>query len=238
MERIWGGTIKVIIFDFDDTLVHTNPIFDEAKNKFYNIMKDLELHDDDLLDKLNYFDILNINKHGGFAKECFPNALVQTYQYYCDNFGKKICTMKMKEIEDLGWEVLSKKPELINGAKEILEYLMKSYRLFLITKGDKELQTIRVTQSGVASYFESVFVVMEKNEELFKRIITDHAVISNKSWSIGNSMKADINPALLAGLNCIHIKTSAWDFEHAEPIGDYYAVNELRDIKNIIKIFE
>lgn len=197
-------------------------------------MEDWGLADHRLQEVLNSFDIQNVKKCGGFAKECFPNALVETYLYYCTAFKRKESQQELKQLEDLGWKVLDEKPIVIDGARELLEKLESAYKLFLITKGDKDLQSLKVTQSGLRDFFCRIYVVLEKDCRVFQQLIEEHGIDANRSWSVGNSIKADINPALEAGINCIHVSAPSWDFEYAEPIGDYYSVNNLREVESIL----
>ncbi|ATW24361.1 hypothetical protein DCMF_05790 [Candidatus Formimonas warabiya] len=210
-------------------------IFDDVKLKFLQTMQEWNLGDGKILDTLNYYDIENVKKCGGFAKECFPQALVQTYLHYCAHRGEAACQEKMKEMEELGWKALYQKPELLEGAEEVLERLSYSYQLFLITKGDQELQTLKISQSGLKDFFTRIYVVLEKNDHVFRGIMEQHAISPKQSWSVGNSIKADINPALRAGMNCIHVLTPSWDFEHEESQGEYYQVDHLREIISIIE---
>jgi putative hydrolase of the HAD superfamily len=43
------------------------------------------------------------------------------------------------------------------------------------------------------------------------------------AWMIGNSMRADINPALEAGANAILVEVDdPWHHDHAEPLSDRF----------------
>jgi putative hydrolase of the HAD superfamily len=197
-------------------------------------MEDWELSDDRLQEVLNNFDIENVKKCGGFAKECFPNALVETYLYYCAVFKRKQSRKHIKELEDLGWKVLYEKPVVVDGARELLKKLKQAYRLFLITKGDQDLQLLKISQSGLGEFFYQVYVVLEKDCRVYQQLIGEHGIAAHRSWSVGNSIKADINPALAAGINCIHVLAPSWDFEYAEPIGEYYSVKNLHEVAEIL----
>ncbi len=93
------------IFDFDDTLVETTIYYDTAKERFAARMREMGFPANEALHTLNRFDISNVLKCGGFHKECFPNALVQTYEYYCGQDGLEVCPDTRKWMGDLGWWV-------------------------------------------------------------------------------------------------------------------------------------
>lgn len=215
-------------------MVYTNIIFDEAKDIFCRLMDRWGLSDQHILDTLNYYDIENVSKCGGYAKECFPNALIETYLHYCKAAGKVKCLQKVEQLRELGLKVLYRPPLLMEGVHHVLEKIAVSYELFLITKGDQEIQRKRVSQSGLENYFRKIYVVPDKERRVFKEIIQDYGISAGKSWSVGNSIKADINPALQAGLNCVHVQTPSWDFEHADPEGDFFTVRNIQDVVNVI----
>lgn len=199
------------------------------------MMRQSGFTDADILYVLNAYDIANVKQCGGFAKECFPNALGQTYLHYCEKYSREKCLQMMEQVVNLGWAVLYAEPPLIEGAHEVLGKLSLSYWLFLITKGDKDLQEAKIKKSGLKKYFDKIYVVPEKNDAVFHRLVQKHGITACMSWSVGNSIKADINPALRAGVNCIHVETPSWDFEHEEPAGKYYTVRDLKDVVAIIQ---
>jgi putative hydrolase of the HAD superfamily len=223
------------IFDFDDTLVETTIYYDKAKEKFAQKMDIMGYPMEEALKILNRFDISNVIKGGGFHKHCFPDALVQTYEYYCDNFGHLICDDIRQWMADLGWWVFKQPTELIDGANEVLKTLYSSMPLFLATKGDDEIQMARLEESGLRNYFRKIYIVSDKTHKEYLKIAHDNEIIPENSWIIGNSMKGDINPGIRSGFNCIHVfHHNTWDFEEEEPIGQYYSVKSLKEVPEIV----
>lgn len=227
---------KAIIFDFDDTLVETTVFFDKAKEKFASKMIELGFPVSEALDTLNKFDIKNVLSCGGFLKDCFPKALVETYDYYCENFGLKKCVETSAWLEKIGWEVFDAPVILIEGAKEVVSKLADDYKLILATKGDREIQTRRLKKSGLDCYFDKVYVLPDKTVSEYYFIAKESNIKPEISWVVGNSMKGDINPALKAGFKCIHVyHHHTWDFEEEEPVGDFISVHNLKGIPEIIE---
>jgi len=223
-----------VLFDFDDTLVYTNQIFDQAKDRFYSAMDSLELRDEKIDQILNDFDIANVRRHGGFHKECFPLALRQTYEYYCKLQGKDIIEEKANDFERLGWQVYDEPAELIPGALEILQSLSQHYTLFLLTQGDDFIQKDRMEKSGLLPFFYRSYIFHAKNAQAYQKIIMEHNIDAASSWSIGNSLRSDVNPSIQAGLRAIHINNYSWDYEHEEALGFYYQASDLSQCLNII----
>ncbi len=224
----------VIIFDFDDTLVETTIFYNQAKDRFRELMEQLGLYDHDLLEVLNQNDIANIRAYGGYRKECFPHALAQTYDHYCQSYKREVCAIVRREIEELGWWVFEQPPETLPGARETLTRLYEHFPLVLLTRGEPEFQEARLLASGLDGFFHRVYIVHEKNETVFSRIINESKALVSRSWSIGNSLRFDINPAFKIGLNCIYYPRNLWDFENEEPVGPYHEIGHLAEITPLI----
>ena len=226
---------KGCIFDFDDTLVETTIYYDLAKERFAAKMSELGFPVAEALEILNRFDISNVLKCGGFHKECFPDALVQTYEYYCRKYSGQVCGMTRQWMADLGWRVFERPAELIDGAEEVLGYLSDEMPLFLATKGDPQIQRLRLKKSGLEQYFSAVYIVPDKTHQEYEDIAVENGLDPGLSWIVGNSMKGDINPGLRSGFNCIHVYHHAtWDFEEENPVGEHHSVKSLREIPEII----
>lgn len=72
-----------IIFDFDDTLVATNVIFESVREEFFAQMAALGFTDQEAIaEYLNQTDINNVLALGYMGKDCFPRAMGQTYQHF------------------------------------------------------------------------------------------------------------------------------------------------------------
>ncbi|GAW91871.1 HAD family hydrolase [Calderihabitans maritimus] len=226
--------MRTVIFDFDDTLVITNPVFDQAKEQFCRLMKHEGIYAPDILETLDRFDIANVEKAGGFAKDCFPRALLQTYEYYCRVKGRTVSAETRMMVERLGWWAVEKVPEVKRGAEQILARLQKAYFLVLLSKGDRELQRERIRATGLDKYFNHIEIVLQKDASLYRRIVRDTGALAEESWSVGNSFKSDINPALEAGLQCILVRSSSWGYEEEPPKGPYIEVLSLELIPDII----
>jgi len=227
---------KGIIFDFDDTLVYTNIMFNEIKAAFEEMMQGFGLYDEKLSDILNKFDIANVEKRQGYAKECFPHALKQTYAHYSSLYARPVHSKEICQIEALGSQIYQQKPRLLEGAESLLADLQAEYKLLLLTKGDPILQKSRVLASGLSPYFTDVRVVWNKTATDFQKVLAAHGLQTAQTWSVGNSIKSDINPALEAGLACILLQvTDMWDYEDAEAIGSYALAKSFEECRMILQ---
>lgn len=225
---------RVIIFDFDDTLVETTGVFNIARADFCKKMDDLGIGMPDLAQLVDELDIKNVKRAGYFAAYCFPAALREAYEYCCQAKQIQVLDHIRHEVESLGWSVYQQRPTTLDDAHNVLEQLQRHYPMVLLTKGEKDFQKRRIEESGLKGYFSETIIVGDKNQELFQGLIKSLKVIPADSWSVGNSIKSDINPALMAGLKAIHFEGTTWQYEVAEPIGSHHKASSLIEVKEII----
>ena len=225
-------TKGLLIFDFDDTLVSTNSVFDQSKSTFRKIITDLELDVPNLLEIVNNYD-KQLVKEKGFINKCFPLSLVKTYHHCCSHHGRSLLPEIESRIWNVGHWVFEQPLQVKDGVQEVLHLLQRHYLLVLLTKGETEHQTNKVKESGLDKFFEEIFVVDNKDVLLFQKMVQQFGMESSKTWSIGNSIKSDINPALMAGINAMLVNAPTWDFEIDTLISP---VPELRHIRELLPL--
>ncbi len=226
---------RAILFDFDDTLIKTTEIFDEVRAQFCQALEDLGLAVPGLTELVDQRDIENIQKAGGYYNHCFPEALRQVYHHCCQHHCQPVSAELEQKLEKLGWSVFHQEPRVVEHAPEVLEHLGSRFPMVLVTKGSPDSQARRIRESGLEKYFWQIRIVGDKNADCFKKIVADLAIDPMQSWSVGNSIKADINPSIAVGLKAVHYAAqTTWQFEHAEPIGDYHRIECLTELLKLI----
>lgn len=224
-----------IIFDFDDTLVATNVIFEDIRQEFFVQMAELGFTEQAAIaEYLNQADINNVLALGYMGKECFPRAMGQTYQHFAALAGQAYDPQIAQRLENTGWQVYQREAEYLPGAKELLTALQGKARLFLLTQGDSEIQARRLKQRGILPYFDDFRIVVSKDVAAYTSFVRDMNIDVDRSWMVGNSLRSDINPALTVGLKAVHYQLPAWDFEHEEALGEHYSITNLLDLKELI----
>ena len=88
-----------------------------------------------------------------------------------------------------------------------------SFLLVLATKGDSDIQLRRIEQSGLAQHFHYAYVLPQKAPADYTRIVSEQNLSLDASWSVGNSIRSDINPAIEIGLSAVWIPRTTWDYE-------------------------
>ena len=226
---------EAIIFDFDDTLVATNRLYDEARREFFTAMSAFgDFDEEEMAEYLNATDIANGEAAGHLSKECFPSAMRQTYEHFLEASGLEREESAAKAIEDIGWRVFDKEAAWLPGAKDTLAALRGKVRLILFSQGNPDIQEDRIRKSGALAYFDDYRIVEQKDARSFRELITDTGIDVSSSWMVGNSIRADVNPALENGLNAALFSGDTWDYDLAEPVGEFRILNELKDIMELI----
>ena len=107
--------------------------------------------------------------------------------------------------------------EPLPGVAETLAALREHYPLVLLTKGDLLDQEHKIERSGLAPYFSRIFVVSNKSDREYRRLLHDLSVAPDAFLMVGNSFKSDIRPVLEMGGWGIHIPFHVlWELERTE----------------------
>jgi putative hydrolase of the HAD superfamily len=230
---------NAIIFDGDDTLWETMSHYSTAKEEFLKQMISCGF---DRLAASAQFETIDVNnvRGMGFSRHRFPHSMVETYRYFCKRIGNRLDQQIEEAIRQIGYRVFDMPPIVFEDAAYVLESLKSSHCLILATKGDREVQTGKINQSGLAHYFDAIYIFEQKGMAEFKTIIDDRGLSTRSCWSIGNSLRSDINPALEVGLSAIWIPRHTWDYEIAEESANprFYKADRLIDCLEILRHVE
>ncbi|WP_299246778.1 YjjG family noncanonical pyrimidine nucleotidase [uncultured Aquimarina sp.] len=123
---------------------------------------------------------------------------------------------------------------LIDGAKELLEYLMPKYQLHIITNGFKEVQHTKLSNAKISHYFKTITNSEEVGVKKPNPIIFEHALkVSgadiDKSLMIGDNYEADI-----VGAETIGIRTICFNYHQEQLPVKAIQVSSLNQIKTYI----
>lgn len=135
---------------------------------------------------------------------------------------------------------MPKQNKLLEGAKEILDYLKKkSYQLFIITNGFKEVQYKKLVNAGIDSYFVKTFVSEDVKSPKPSNIIFEYAIKSSnakklKSLMVGDDWETDILGALNFGIDSAYIGKDSGDKEKKRLRQEVYFLAKLHDLTKIL----
>lgn len=195
---------KFLIFDLDHTLLDFDAAEDVALTlllkeegvveiqgfKDYYVPMNKSLWKDLEQKKITKQELVNTRfsrlfKHFGIDKDGIH--LAERYQFY-----------------------LAQQGQIFSGAMELLDNLIeRGYELYAATNGITAIQTGRLAQSGLASYFNQVFISeqlkTQKPDALFYEKIGQQIAgfSKEKTLMIGDSLTADIQGGNNAGIDTI-----------------------------------
>ena len=149
----------------------------------------------------------------------------------------KVPASVIGELMDAGREMLASPIELLPHARAAVETAADTYRLILITKGDLLDQERKLAQSGLGDLFDQVEIVSDKTPDVYGAIFNRHGDGPKQALMVGNSMRSDVVPAILAGGWGVYIPHGlVWEIEHAEPPVSprYRSLTDLSDLAGLL----
>jgi len=128
------------------------------------------------------------------------------------------------------------KTRLIPGSIELLEYLRPSYRLFILSNGFREVQFKKLSNSGLAPYFERMILsedanIQKPHKEIFDFALKNTNSRRNETLMIGDSWDADIIGAYNSKIDQLWLNP---DKIPAIGFTPTYMVQSLEEIKRIL----
>lgn len=104
--------------------------------------------------------------------------------------------------------ICPRKTHLFPHTHEVLEYLQGKYSLHLISNGFKEASRIKIANSGLAKYFQTVVIselvgVHKPHPEIFHHAVANAQTHIPDSVMIGDSIEADIRGAQGVGMDAV-----------------------------------
>jgi putative hydrolase of the HAD superfamily len=221
--------INLICLDADDTLWHNETFFRRTFGCFAELLSRFASAEE-IQRRLEDVEHRNLPAYGYGAKG-FILSMLETAS---EMAGDELPAATVRQILQLGREMLAHPVELLPGVEEALRILAARARLVLVTKGDLHHQEAKLAASGVGSYFTGVEIVSDKRAETYKAIFARYGAEPAGAVMAGNSMRSDILPALEAGAWAAFIPYElVWSHEAADaPVGHerYVELASLADL--------
>ena len=204
--------IKAVIFDADDTLWITEPLYERSLDL---VQAEVERNGIDGAEWRRVQGEIDVAAVGemGFSVERFPTSSVKAYRQLAD---PSVISVEHR-VYELSCTVFNTKADLVPAADEVLGQLQSTYLLAMITKGERYVQRKRIEDSALGHYFDASLIVQHKSLQTFGSMCDLLEVMPSESASVGNSLKSDIFPAVEAGLRGVWIDAEVWQHEHHHP---------------------
>ena len=198
-----------LFFDLDNT------IWDFNSNSYYALK--IALNKLDLLDYIGSYDAFfkiysEVNDRlWDLYRKGSMNKKVLSIQRFEESFEKNSTPLFMggAVVNDAYLAEMPMQTKLIDGARELLDYLHGRYEVAIITNGFKEVQYDKIQRSELSKYFKKIFISEEVGSQKPGKLIFEHAIKSmnapkKSSLMIGDSWEADIIGAMSFGIDQLY----------------------------------
>lgn len=221
-----------LLIDADDTLWENNIYFEEAFDRFCDLLDHSRLTPDEVRAALDEIEIANSKVHG-YGSHNFVRNLRQCFEKLVERDPHPD---HLEQIASYAHDIMSRDIELMPGVAETIPVLSQRHELTLFTKGSHEEQRSKLERSGLQRWFHHCEIVKEKDRHAYEQLLHLREFDSSRTWMIGNSPKSDINPALAAGLQAVFVPHErTWGLEHEEIVASdrLYIVKSFADLTQI-----
>lgn len=224
--------ITTIGFDADDTLWHHERYFVATKARFVEL---LTPHADPVVAEKQLHDIEIGNvAHYGFGVKSFTLSMIETAVALT---AGRIPGSIIGEIVQLGRDMLYHPVAAFPGVHETLEALKPRYKMLVITRGDLIDQERKLAASGLIGYFDEIEIVSDKTRPVYERIFARHGDGPQRGMMIGNSMRADVVPAIEAGAWGVHVPSEhVWSMDEQDDPQHAARFRRLPDIAAVVPL--
>ncbi len=204
--------LDTIGFDADDTLWHNARFFRLTQDLFAQSLADYAPAAT-LEARLLAAERRNLGRYG-FGVKGFTLSMIETAIEVTDG---RVPAAVLADLLAAGREMLDHPVELLPHARTAVTAAASRYRVVLITKGDLLHQERKLAQSGLGDLFDAVEIVSEKTPQVYARVFARHGGGAERALMVGDSMRSDVIPAILAGGWGVHVPHGVpWAIERAE----------------------
>ena len=210
--------LKLIGFDGDDTLWHSEGYYREASTQFTAIIgRYVDVTDEHVQAGMLATERRNL-KLFGYGAKGMTLSMVETAIAITEG---RISAADIHQLVEIGKHVLQHPVELLPGVREAVVAVAERHAVVLITKGDLFHQEKKVAQSGMADLFHRIEIVSEKDAATYRRVLGEFALEPAQFAMVGNSRRSDIEPVIRLGGWGVHMPYHVtWEHELENGLGE------------------
>jgi len=203
----------IVAFDADDTLWKSEDSFQDAEARFAELVGPFAPLGIDVLDALHAVERLDIASQG-YGVKAFTLSMVRAA---IDMTEGAVPTAVIRQLVDIGAAMLVEPVHLLPHVPDVLDRVGRHTQLVLITKGDLVHQTRKVTTSGLEHHFSDIEIVLEKDAEIYTKLLVRFGVEPDRFCMVGNSVRSDVLPVMAIGGHAVHVPYHlTWDLERVD----------------------
>ncbi|GLQ52614.1 HAD family hydrolase [Dyella flava] len=210
--------LKLIGFDGDDTLWHSEGYYREASTQFTSIIgRYVDVGDAQVQASMLATERRNL-KLFGYGAKGMTLSMVETAIAVTEG---RISAADIHQLVEVGKTVLQHPVELLPRVREAVAAVAERHDVVLITKGDLFHQEKKVAQSGMAELFRRIEIVSEKDTATYRRVLAEFALEPGQFAMVGNSLRSDIEPVIRLGGWGVHMPYHVtWEHELENGLGE------------------
>jgi len=227
--------IRVLGFDGDDTLWHSETRFHVTQGEFRDLIA-RHAPGADVDRRLAETEMKNLSIYG-YGVKSFTLSMLETA---LDLTERRIPASDLDVILGWGKRMLMEPTELLDGVEETLREVNGTHDLLLITKGDLFDQESKLARSGLGDLFLGVEILSEKNAESYRGVFKRRGIDAREFVMVGNSLRSDVVPVIGLGGRAVHIPYEVtWAHEEVAdedlPENGWRRIEGIRDLPAILE---
>src|SRR5207244_2685630 len=202
--------VRVVGFDGDDTLWHSETRFHVTQAEFRELLA-RHAPGADIDTRLAEMEMKNLAIYG-YGVKSFTLSMLETA---IELTKSSIPATDLEVILGWGKRMLMEPTELLDGVEPTLRALSERYDMLLITKGDLFDQESKLARSGLGELFLGVEILTEKNVDTYRGVFQRRGIKPEEFVMVGNSLRSDLVPVVELGGRAVHIPYEVtWHREH------------------------
>lgn len=214
----------MVLVDFDDTLVETAPAFQQAREALFTRLEE-EGFRRSAAERVHYDqvepELLAVFGMGPFRLE---PSFRDTYLRLCRESGRLPDPNAAEDCGRLGRDFMGR-PRVMDGALDALSRLSHRFPTVIYSQAAQpEYQKGRISDSGAAEIVgeDRVVITPEKTAESLRGALQELGVGNPaRAVVVGNSLRSDINPALVVGAAAVLVEPyEMWYYDKVPPVHD------------------
>jgi putative hydrolase of the HAD superfamily len=234
MDSVHHKQYRHLFFDLDRTLWD----YDANSREAFRDLLPTYLPGKDI-DPDHFFELFNThNEHlwGEYRKFNISKDFLRTERFrrVFEEYGIQDDRLATKMNDDY-LRVAPQKKALIPDAKDVITELAGKYNLYIITNGFTEVQLIKLSESGLSSFFKKVFTSDMTGETKPAKAIFHYALTSvqarkNESLMIGDDLEVDVIGARNYGIDQVYYNPGG--LIHHETVS--FEIRRLAELRNFL----
>ena len=229
-------TYKCVFFDLDHTLWDYESNSEESLSELYERYELAKMGCIPFSEFYKGFVKINNEIWDSYDRGLIPKEVIRNERFdrVFRHGGIINYNLSMKFSEDYIRESPRKK-NLVPHAKDVLDYLLPRYPLYIITNGFEEIQSTKMESAGITGYFKGVVTSARANskkpeKEIFQFALRENGFVCSDSIMIGDNLLTDIAGARNASVDTVFY--NPYGHPHNEDVT--YEISSLKELTSIL----